>query len=87
MADQRIGKFMLGRLLFAFVQKNTLGLRHIIVTVPVFTTVQNLNARGTIYCIWIILRKCEGLLGMLGEEYRADLVGVLVHNYCRTAGR
>ena len=28
-----------------------------------------------------------GLRGMLGEEYRADLVGVLVLNYSKTGGR
>ena len=28
-----------------------------------------------------------GLQGTLGEEYRADLVGVLVLNYSKTGGR
>jgi len=49
--------------------------------------VQNVNARGTIYSIWIILHKCKGeLRGTLGEAYRVDWVGVLVLNYSKTGG-
>jgi len=48
-------------------------------------SVQNVNARGTIYSMWIILRKCEG--GSKAHWVRsieADLVGVLVPNYSKT---
>jgi len=49
--------------------------------------VQNVNARGTIYSMWIILRKCEGGCEARLVRSRADLVGVLVLNYSKTGGR
>ena len=53
-------------------------------------SVENVNAKGTIYSIWIILHKCEGcceahLARRIGG--RADLVGVLVLNYSKPSGR
>jgi len=55
---------------------------------PVFVVgVQNVNARGTIYSMWIILRKCEGGCEAPLVRSRPDLVGVLVLNYSKTGGR
>ena len=52
--------------------------------------VQNVNTRGIIYSIWIILHKCERccearLDRKIGR--RADLVGVQVLNYTKTGGQ
>jgi len=53
-----------------------------------YNSVQNVNARGRMYFMWIIVHKCEGgCKACLVRMVEQILVRVLVGDYAKTGGR